>query len=66
MNLLVEDAEKARQNRERVASERDNKPYYWWEYPDPFQKTPATPRPVSSSTGLARSRQELKIRTRRG
>ena len=60
MNLLVDDAEKARQNRERVAAERDNKPYYWWEHSDPFQ-APATPKPVSF-VGLARTREELRRR----
>jgi len=61
MNLLVDNIQKAKENRDRVAADRVSQPYYWWELPDPFIKT-ATPQPVSNPKGLARSRQELKIR----
>ena len=59
MSAMVDDANKAKENRERIAAERENHPYYWWEYPDPFLKKMP---PVSNPRGLARSRQELKKR----
>ena len=61
MSIMVDDTNKAKENRERVAAERETQPYYWWEYPDPFMKK-ANPQPVSNPKGLARSRQVLKKR----
>jgi len=61
MNIMVDDEQKAKENRERVEADRVNQPYYWWELPDPFEKK-ATPQPVSNPMGLARSRQELRKR----
>lgn len=58
MDILVDNEQKAKENRDRVAAERNNKPYYWWEYPDPFPRR-AAHAPVSNPKGLARSRQEL-------
>ena len=61
-DAMCEDYVKAEQSRERQAQEHETKPYYWWEYPDPFP-TRATPAPVVNPNGLARSRQELRKRT---
>jgi len=61
MNMLVDSIQKAKENRDRVAADRVNQPYYWWEFPDPFINK-ATPQPVSNPRGLARSKQELKRR----
>jgi len=60
-NVMCEDLQKAKENRERQAQDNDNKPYYWWEYPDPFP-TKATPASKNNSGGLARSRKELQNR----
>jgi len=60
-NIMVEDEQKAKESRDRIETERINKPYYWWEMPDPFE-TEATLAPKTNSGGLARSRQELRKR----
>jgi len=58
-DAMCEDYEKAKQNRDRQAADK-HEPYYWWERPDsPEEK--ATPARTNSS-GLARSRRELKSR----
>lgn len=58
-DCMCEDYDKAKESRERRNSE--HKPYYWWEYPDPFE-VKATSAPISNSSGLARSRKELRER----
>jgi len=54
------DLDEAKKNRERVAKDRDRKPYYWYEENDPFGAEVATSNP----DGLARSKLELKNRRR--
>lgn len=63
-DILCEDYDKAKESRDRQAEERNTRPYYWWEYSDPFP-TRATRTPVSNPNGLARSRRELKARLKK-
>lgn len=61
MDLMCEDYQKAKESRERQAAEKESRPYYWWEYLDPFEKKASQP-PVSNPNGLARTKAELKKR----
>ena len=58
-DCMCEDYQKAKENRDRQAADKD--PYYWYEFPDPFE-TKATHAIKVNVGGLARSRKELKIR----
>ena len=59
-DCMCEDYQKAKESRERQVADKHD-PYYWWEYPDPFE-VEATPEIEVNSGGLARSRKELKER----
>ena len=58
-DCMCEDYQKAKESRERQVADKD--PYYWYEFPDPFG-VEATPEIKVNTGGLARSRNELKIR----
>lgn len=59
-DAMCEDYQRAKENRVRQMANK-HEPFYWWEYPEPFEIKATTKLKINPS-GLARSRQELRER----